>query len=55
MEIRRYFRKLNLRETESDPPDGDGTNNLSKHPNFDYVMTSFDKTTVEFLQKFIFI
>ena len=40
--------------SESDPSDRYDTNNLSKHHNLDDVMESFDKTTVQFLQKLHF-
>ena len=42
--------KLNSMDTESDPSDGDDSDNLSKHTNFDDEMASFDKTTIEFFQ-----
>ena len=43
--------KLSFTDTESDPSDGDDTDHLSKHINFEYFMAYSDKTTVQFLQK----
>ena len=38
-------------DSESDPSDVDYTQNLSKNRNFDNGMTSFDKKTIQFIQK----
>ena len=46
--------KLNFTDTESYPSVGYDTDNLSKHTNFENDTASFDKTTVEFLQKLYF-
>ena len=43
--------KLNFTDTERDTSHWDETDHLSKHPNFDDYMESFDKKIVEFLQK----
>ena len=47
--------KLNFNsKSESDPSEGDDTDHLIKHPNFDGDMAYFDKTTVQFIQKHYF-
>ena len=40
---------------ESDASHKEETCHLSKHHNFDDIMASFEKATVQFLPKFIFI
>ena len=46
--------KLNFTYKGSDPSYGDYINHLVKHNKFDDEMSSFDKTTVELIQNFIF-
>ena len=47
--------ELNFTDKETYPSDRDDTDNLNEHPNFDNEMASFDKNTIEFLKKIIFI
>ena len=47
-----YLTKLNFNsESESGLSDGEETNHMSKHHNFDNDMASFDKKIVRFIQK----
>ena len=56
MENQEMFQwKLKFSDTESDPSEKYDTDHLNKHPNSDDDMASFDKITIEFLQKYIFI
>ena len=52
MENQDMFQKLNFNcDSKRDPSDRYDTSQLIKHQNFNDNMVSFDKTSVQFLQK----